>query len=105
MFVQIEALYVDSDGVNYDGMGITAPEELLEFAPLWVNLSAICFFEAAANTPGETVISLSNGKQLQINMSEDNFLLLLDTVGMIPEVGKLYTKAVATINEQHRDNS
>ena len=93
MFVQLEALYVDSDGVDYSTLGIPAPAELFDFARLWVNLATVTFFKPA-KTEGETILSLPNGRQLQINMSEDNFLLLLDAVGLIPEVGKLYTKAV-----------
>lgn len=85
MFVQVEALYIDGEALDYASIGVEPPEELLAFKPLWINLATVTHFESAAN-PEETILSFIHGRNLHINMTEDNFLLLLDLAGMLPNI-------------------
>lgn len=97
MFVQLEALAkaVDRD-VDYQAMGLPLPEDILSFEPIWVNLSQVIQFYSADPHQGETILDLSNGKSLQINMSEDNFLILLDQVGLLPAINEVPKLKYAT---------
>lgn len=87
MFVQVEVLHRDGDGVDYHALGLEPPEDILMFSPVWLNLNTVSHF-APADNPGETIISLTNGRNLQINMPEENLLLLLDTAGLLLQAEK-----------------
>lgn len=84
MFVQLEALMKVDDNVDYSSLGIPIPEDILSFAPVWVNLACVVQFYPSTSHEKETILVLSNGKSMQINMPEENFLILLDRAGLLP---------------------